>query len=147
LISQKHYVAEGIPEKKLIPTDVVTLINNHPYSAKYKSKSGNYDFLGDKILSTEQMRSYTDLLEGIATLMRHHVASSEAENSRAYRKVFRDSALYYPSPRVCSTACLGLPKGTTLFEAHVPMFQLRIAEIKGKLKVVSVMDDSHANPM
>ncbi len=144
LIGQQPYADAGIPEAKLIPTDVITLIDSHPYSVKYQSTPGNHDYLGDKILSVEQLRGYTDLLEDIATLMRRHVSSSGAENSRAYRKVFGDSTTYDRSPRVCSTDCLGLPKGTKLYEVRVPMFQLQFAEIKGKLKVVSVMDDSHA---
>lgn len=143
-ISQQPYADAGIPEEKLIPTDVIALIDSHPYSAKYKSTPGNNDFLGDKILSVEQLRGYTDLLEGIATLMRRHVSSAEAEDSRAYRKVFGHSASYNRSPRVCATDCLGLPKGTKLFVVQVPMFQLQLAEIKGKLKVVSIVDDSRA---
>ncbi len=143
-ISQHRHAAEGIPEEKLIPSDITDLIDNHPYSAKYKTKSGNYDFLGERIVSVEQFRGYTDLLEGIAILMRRHVANGGAEKSHAYQKLLRDSGLYSPTERVCANDCLGLPKGTRLFRVNVPMFQLQLAEIKGKLKVVSAVDFSHA---
>ena len=96
---------------------------------------------GAKIVSVEQLRGYTDLLEGITILMRRHVSETGGENSRAYRKIFGDSGSY--SERICATDCLALPKGTTIFEVHIPMFQLQLAEIKGKLKVISVMDESH----
>src|ERR1700720_2820558 len=39
LISQYPYAADGmIPEEKLIPADILELIDNHPYTARYKGK-------------------------------------------------------------------------------------------------------------
>ena len=144
-ISQHHYSGEGIPEEKLIPADVSDLIDNHPYSAKYKSKSNHYDFLGDRIVSVEQLRGYTNLLENIAVLMRRHVSNADAESSRDYQELLEDSGLYVPLERICAADYLGLPKGTRLFAVNVPMFQLQLAEIDGKLKVISAIDLSHAD--
>jgi hypothetical protein len=144
LISQYSYPADGsIPEEKLIPPDIVELIDNHPYTARYKGKSDNYDYLAEKIDSVERLRSYTDLLERIGALMRRHVINVGAEHSREYQTMLEDWELYEPRVRICVTDCLGLPKGTKLFEINVPVFHLQLAELKGKLKIVSATDYFH----
>lgn len=144
LISQYPYAADGsIPEEKLIPADIVELIDNHPYTAKYKGKQDNYDYLAEKIDSVERLRSYTNLLEGIAALMRKHVISARAEHSREYQTMLEDWELYQPKVRTCGSDCLGLPKGTKLFEVNVPVFHLQLAEIKGELRIVSATDYFH----
>jgi hypothetical protein len=129
---------ELIFDEKLIPRDIVQLIRNHPYTAAYKSKEGNYDYLAENIDSVEQLRSYTDLLERIGALMRKHVISVRAERSREYQAM-KDWDLYQPELRICATECLGLPKGTRLFEVNIPLFHLQLAEIKGNLKIVSAI--------
>jgi len=135
---------KSIPEEKLIPTDVVRLIKNHPYTATYKRKTGNYDYLAENIDSVERLRSYTDLLERTGALMRKHVISVGAEHSKEYRSMLEDwdwtFDLYQPKVRICAGECLGLPNGTRLFEVNVPMFHLQLAEIKGELRIVSAMD-------
>lgn len=45
--------------------------------------------------------------------------------------------LYSPRVRICARTCLGLPRGTKLFQVNVPVFTLQLAEIEGRLKVVS----------
>jgi len=144
LISQYHYAADGsIPEEKLIPPEVIELIDNHPYTARYKGKQENYDYLAENIDSVERLRSYTDLLEGISALMRRRVISVEAEHSREYRKMLEYWDLYQPKLRICAADCVGLPKGTRLFEVNVPVFHLQLAEIKGELRVISATDYFH----
>jgi hypothetical protein len=138
-ISQYPY-EDYIPEKKLIPQDIVKLIDNHAYTTTYKGKQDDYDYLAEKIDSVRRLRSYTDLLEGIAVLMRRHVIAAGAEHSREYQAML-DGDLYFPSVRVCTTDCLGLPKGTKLFEVNVSVFHLQLAEIKGELRVVSATDN------
>jgi len=144
LISQYPYAVDGsIPEEKLIPPDIVELIDNHPYTATYKGKQDNYDYLAENVDSVERLRSYTDLLEAIGVLMRRHVMSVGAEHSRGYQTMLEDWELYQPNVRICATDCLGLPKGTRLFEVNVPVFHLQLAEIKGELRVVSATDYFH----
>ena len=144
LISQYPYAADGaIPEEKLIPPDVLEFIDNHPYTARYKGKEDNYDFLAENIDSVERLRSYTDLLEGIGALMRKRVISVEAEHSREYLTMLEDWDLYQPTVRVCTTDCVGLPKGTKIFDVDVPVFHLQVAEIKGELRVISATDYFH----
>jgi len=132
---------EPVLDVKLIPADIVELINNHPYSAAYKRKEGSFDYLADNIDSVERLRSYTDLLEGIAALMRKHVISVSAERSERYVAMLGDwdsrLDLYQPTVRICARNCLGLPNGTRLFEVNVPVFRLQLAEIKGNLRIVS----------
>ncbi|HEY8185935.1 MAG TPA: surface-adhesin E family protein [Pyrinomonadaceae bacterium] len=144
LISQYPRVDEGlIPEQKLIPPDIVDFIDNHPYSARYKGKHDNHNYLAENIDGVDRLRSYTSLLEGIGALMRKHVTAVRAEHSREYRTILGDIDLYQPKVRICSTDCLGLPRGTRLFDVNVPVFHLQLAEIKGELKVVSVTDYFH----
>jgi hypothetical protein len=57
--------------------------------------------------------------------------------------MLEDWDLYRPRIRICLVECLGLPKGTKLFEVNVPMFRLQLANIKGELRVVSANDYFH----
>jgi len=143
-VSQYAYAARGsFPEEKLIPADIIELIENHPYAARYRGKTNNYDYLAEKIDSIERLRSYTDLLEKVSVLMRQHVVATNSEHSKDYREMLEDWDLYQPKARTCDNECLGLPKGTRLFEVNVPVFRLQLAEIKGKLRVMSATDYFH----
>lgn len=139
-VSQSQDDDRSITGAKPIPPDVAKLIDTHPYTAMYKGKQNNYDYLAENIDSIERLRSYTQLLEGIVTLMRKHVASVRAEHSRQYQTILEEADLYSPKVRICNTNCLGLPGGTRLFDVNVPLFHLQLAEIKGELKVVSLTD-------
>jgi hypothetical protein len=134
---------EPISDEKLIPPDILQLIRNHPYTAAYKGKESNYDYLAENIDSIERLRSYTDLLERIGALMRKHVISVGAIHSKKYQSMLEHwdwtFALYQPQVRICARDCLGLPKGTRLFEVNVPVFRLQLVEIKGNLKIVSAI--------
>lgn len=128
---------EPLSFEKLLPPYVLELVRNHPYTAKYKTHEGNYDFLAESIGSVERLRSYTDLLEKIGSLMRKQVRKVAAEHSQEYQAMLENWHLYDPKIRFCGENCLGLPKGTRMFEVNVPVFHLQIAEIAGTLKVVS----------
>jgi len=137
--------AEGtVLDGKLIPSDVVAFINHHPYTATYKGKRATYDYIAENIDTSDRLRSYTNLLEGVAALMRKHVISVRAERSKEYRDMLDGwdwtFQLYQPKIRTCADECFGLPKGTKLYEINVPIFHLQVAELKGELKIVSAMD-------
>ena len=125
----------------MIPAEVYQLINNHPYALTYKGKGGNYDYLAENIDSVARMRSYTDLLEKIAVLMRKHVVEVQAERSQQYQQMLEEDSDV--KSRICPSDCLGLPKGTRLFDMSNPLLHLQFAEIKGELKIVSARDSSH----
>jgi hypothetical protein len=135
---------EPVPDEKVIPPDIVEVIKGHPYTATYKGSAVNFDYLAENIDSVERLRSYTDLLETIGALMRKHVVSVKAEHSKEYRAMLEDwdstFALYQPKVRICTGDCLGLPRGTKLFDVNVPVFHLQLAEIRGELKIVSARD-------
>jgi len=140
LISQTTSDDESIQDEKLVPHDILQLIKNHQYTSTYKGKLQNFDYVAESIDSVEQLRSYTDLLERIAALMRKHVIRTHAERSKQYLDLLGDLD-FKPRTRICSSECLGLPKGTKLFEINVPIFlRLQLAEINGELKIVSAMD-------
>jgi hypothetical protein len=144
LISQLPLDSEdSVSEEKLIPPDIFQLIRNHPYTAAYKGKEGNYDYLAENIDSVERLRSYTDLLERICALMRKHVVRVAAEHSKEYQAMLKDwdwtFDLYRPKVRICARNCFGLPNGTRLFEVNVPVLRLQLAEIKGHLRIVSAI--------
>jgi hypothetical protein len=145
LISQYPSESDSpVPDEKLLPPDVVQLVKDHPYTANYKRKAGNYDYLAENIDRVERLRSYTDLLEKIAALMRKHVINARAERSKEYTSMLEDwdwkFELYQPKVRICAVDCLGLPRGTRLFEVNVPVFRLQLAEIRGQLKIISAID-------
>ena len=135
LISQFHSGASPLAE--LAPPDVLELINNHPYTLKYRTQKGDYDFLADTIGDVERLRSYTDLLERISSSMRVHVKTVKAEQSTNWKEILDEWNLGQPKLRVCGKDCLGLPQGTKMFDVDIPLFHLQIAEIEGKLQIVS----------
>ena len=122
--------------EKLLPADVLQLLDKHRYTAQYKTK-GTYDFLGETIDDVERLRSYTDLVERVSSLMRKHVKTVRAEQTTQWKQMLEHWDLFQPRLRVCDRNCLGLPKDTTIFEVDVPVFHLQVAEISGNLKVVS----------
>jgi len=127
--------SKDIPEEELIPLDVARLVKNHPYTAFYKSK--------EEIDSVEQLRSYMDLWEKAGALLRKRLVRSKAERSEGYRLTLADWAvrfhLYEPWLRDWGDGCLGLPKGTRLIAVNIPVFQLYLVVIGGKMKIVSAM--------
>jgi hypothetical protein len=135
---------ESIPDRDLVPPDVVKAILNHPYTARYKRESGNFDYLDESIDNVERFRIYTNLLEHIAALMRKHAKRVEAGRTMEYKQQILSDAwdidLYDPERGICQKECFGLPVGTRLFEVNVPVFHLQIAEIRGQLKVVSAVE-------
>jgi hypothetical protein len=139
LLSQLPPDFEGPMSEKLLPADVLQLIKNHPYTVRYRPETGENDFLGEKIDSIERLRSYTDLLEKLSSLMRRHVERTRATERKEWQSMLEESALYHPQARVCTGNCFGLPDGTKLFEVNVPVFQLQVAEVNGSLKVVTAI--------
>jgi hypothetical protein len=139
LISQLPSDFEGPMSEKLLPADVLQLIKNHPYTARYKTQENKTDFLGENIDSIERLRSYIDLLEKLSSLLRHHVERTRATESKEWHSMLEDSNLFHPEVRVCTGNCFGLPDGTRLFEVNVPVFQLQVAEVSGSLKIVTAI--------
>jgi len=136
-ISQSARIG-SVPDRKLIPDDLIHFIDQHHYTAKYSRRQSNYDFIAENIDSLDRMREYTSLLEGIATLMRKHVIESRAEKSQPYLELLDEFSL---ESRTCTGECLGLPKGTKLFEIVMPIFHLQLAEVNNELKIVSLIDN------
>jgi Surface-adhesin protein E len=130
---------ERVPEGNMIPADVYSLIDAHPYTLKYRSGKGGYDFLAENITSVAQMRSYTDLLENFAELMRKHVVDSHSQNSKLYADMLHDLDL---NPTLSPDVYLGLPKGTELFDMKLPALHLQFAKIQGEFKIISAIDAS-----
>jgi hypothetical protein len=124
-------------EEKLVPLDVIQMVRNHPYTASYKGKAETYDYLAENIDSVDRMRSYTDLMERVAALIRSHLMRVKDHQSVFYEKSELDQ-----NTRVCATECLGLPKGTRLIEISLPIFKLQLAAFHGQLKIVSISDRS-----
>lgn len=130
---------EFIPDQKMIPPDIYQLIDNHPYTHTYKAKAVAYDYLAECVDSIARMRSYTDLLEKIAVLMRKHVVRVATEHSGQYKNMLAGCDL---TSRVCTNDCFGLPKGTKLFEINLPALRLEAADFNGRLRIVSARDSS-----
>jgi hypothetical protein len=130
---------EPVLDEKTIPADIYRLIKRHPYTLTYKARTTGYDYLAENVDSIARMRSYTDLLEKIAGLMREHVIRIHPESSQQYKELWERSDL---NSRLCADECLGLPKGTKLFDLTMPPMHLQFAKIKGELKIISARDSS-----
>jgi len=130
--------ADDVPitEEQINSPDLVQLIQKHPYSIKYKSGAGNYDYLAEKIDSVERMLIYTDLLEKIGELVGKKTKVTHAQ--LADYPEAQDN-LFKPIVKTCTKECLGLPKGTRLFEVKVSAFRFQMAKLNGQLRVVSAV--------
>jgi hypothetical protein len=126
--------------QNMIPPDVRETIENHPYSAVSQGNRKSYQYLAARIDSLDHMRSYTDLLEKVAVLMRKHVAAVGAERSKQWQRIETDGDLYQPKISTCPQGCLGLPKEAKVFQIKVPILLLQIAEVNGRLKIISASD-------
>lgn len=133
--------AEPVFYERLLPSDVSLLIMNHPYTRTYQSKAGSYDYLAENVDSVKRLRSYTNLLEHIGASMRKHVIRVKAERSKGYKELRAEGDFYEPRVWNCRSDCLGFPKGTKLYGVKVPVFQLQLAEIEGRLKIVSATNN------
>jgi hypothetical protein len=123
--------------ENVLPPDVMKLINDHPFTVRYKTEKGDHGFLVDTIDDVERLRSYTDLLERFSSLMRVHVKEIKAERSAGWKETLEEEGFYDPELRVCPRNCLGFSKGAKIYEVDVPVFHLQIAEIDGTLKIIS----------
>lgn len=135
-MTEYRHVSNGlISEEQLIPPDVSDFIDTHPYSKTYRGKHENYDYLADSIDSVERMRSYTDLLEGVADLIRKRLAIMKG--SPRYQLVDTTRGETEIRMETCPRECLGLPPGTRLFQVKRPLLRLQVAEVAGEWRVVS----------
>ncbi len=138
LISQ--FPSDPMPSPdKMLPPDIVKLLDSHPYTLRYHPQRVGYGYLPETIDDVDQMRTFTDLMDKISALMRTHVKTLKAEENPNWKALLTDSNFGQPRQRVCRNDCLGLPTGTKIFEVDIPIFHLQIAEIDGKLKVISAM--------
>lgn len=119
----------------LAPPELRDLIKRHPYSLKFRKSEDNFDYLAKKIDSVQDLRSYTDLLQQIDGYFLQQLKSHPRDLQRVMRK-FEGPARGLEEI-VCSKECLGLAKGTRLWEIDVPIFHLQIAEIEGRMQIVS----------
>lgn len=138
-LDETHHSRED--ERKFFPADVMELIKSHPYTRAYRGATEDVEYLAEQIDSLERMRSYTDLLEKANRLLREHVRSVKAERSPRYQKVkdelHIDDELFEPVTYICNETCFGLPAGTLVFNVSIPLFRLRLAEVKGQMKILS----------
>lgn len=132
--------SEPVPDEKLIPPGIFSLVNNHPYTSAYKGTRSNYDYLAENIDSPARLKLYTDLLEKIAAIFRKKLTGIKAETSEEYFTTFDDIEDDFLHARIwtCGKECFGLPAGTKLFQVNVPVFRLQLAEFKGEMKIVSL---------
>lgn len=131
---------DEVSEEKLVPNDLIELINNHPYAARYGRHSLAFDYLAEQINSIERMRSYTDLMMQVASWMRSHVAGVNVKASPQYQELMEESPSPDPHILTCAHRCLGRPRGTQLIEVNLPIFRLQLVDINGQMKIVSILD-------
>lgn len=129
------------PEERQFPPDVIRLIKKHPYAAAHMRNGTPAGDTDEWIDSAEKLRSQTDFMEKAGELLRRYVIRGKAERTRAYRVTLTDFGQrfrhFQPSLSVCNEKCLGLPVGTRLIKVNVPVFQLRLARVGGRMRIVS----------
>jgi hypothetical protein len=139
-LSISHHSSSEVPADKVVPPDLLEIIKRHPYAVTYGQKRENFDYLSERIDSVGKLRSFTSLLEEVNEYFRRQV-NRVAPNPGDLKQLLRK----YETPDngreefVCSNNCLALPEGTRIWEVDVPVFRLQIAEIKGRMQIVSAL--------
>lgn len=123
------------PDGDVAPPELLDLIKRHPYSLKLRKSEDNFDYLARKIDNVQDLRSFTDLLQQIDAYFLQYL-NSHPRDLRGVMRKFEGPARGLEET-VCSKECLGLAKGTRLWEIDVPVFHLQIAEIEGRMQIVS----------
>ena len=123
--------AERLATRQLLP-----LMKQNSYTKKYGRSENDFNYLEEKIDSVARLQSYTSLLEHVVKHFQSH-----AKPIRRY-DIEEDDALDFslsePVEVVCMSDCLKYPKGTVFWDIHASLFRLRVAEVKGKFRIVSV---------
>jgi hypothetical protein len=121
------------------PPALLDLVKRHPYSIRFRKSENDFDYFADKIDSIEKLRSYTDLLQQINNYFLRELNSRPRALRQIFRKKFEGWETRGAEAIVCSKECLGLPKGTRLWEIDIPIFHLQIARLNGRMQIVSAV--------
>jgi hypothetical protein len=125
-----------VSTERLAARQLLPLIKQTSYTKKYRRSENDFNYLEEKIDSVARLQSYTSLLEHVVKHFQSH-----AKPIRRYdieEDDTLDFSLSEPTEVVCATDCLNYPKGTVFWDIHASLFRLRVAEVKGKLRIVSV---------
>jgi hypothetical protein len=128
--------------EQIIPPSLISFVDHQPYADKYRTASNDYAYLGEKIDNVERARAYTELLESTNGLLRRQLGRRLpthflSELEKRYGEAIPGRLELTPEVRVCEKACFGLPAGTRIYVADVPVLRLQMAEINGHLRIVS----------
>jgi len=134
-LSEPHHLFAKTDDDNPLPPDLLKLIEHHPYSTTYRKNGQNFDYLAEKIDSVPKLKSYTDLLEQINAYFFRQLSSRPRDVRRVLRKL--EGPARGLEDTVCVSECLGLKKGTRLWEVDVPVFHLQLTKIRGRMQIVS----------
>lgn len=139
-----HYVnglyeppAVTLKEEQLVTPELLKLIKYHPYTKIYGRGQKNFDYLAEKIDTVSRLKSYTNLLEQIGRYFQRHARHIDRPRTEEGEEDVLNNELHTSGCFVCTSECLGLPKGTKIWEIDIPVFRLQITEVKGRMRIIS----------
>lgn len=90
--------------------------------------------------TTEKFRRILRLLEKAEPMMRQLANKMNAGHTKQWQETMTDFGkrfwYYDPQVNICDDECFGMSKGSRIFVVNIPVLQLALIRVKGKLKIV-----------
>jgi hypothetical protein len=137
---EKTRIRDLSPNKQY-PPRVARLMKSNPIIAKWWKESDSSEL--EKIVeSVGQLRSLVDIWQKAAALMRKYFRKHPPEQTVKYQKNLAYLAPYLKEIRIdtCDNekVCAGLPLHTQSININLPVLQLMLARINGRLEILTV---------
>lgn len=131
------------PGEAVVSPAVLRAVDQHPYSLKYRRSPHDYAYLAETIDTVERARDYVALLETTNKVLNRELGRripthllKEYEQSRDQWQHGRLDVS--PDVRICEQGCYRLPADSRIYAVDLPVGQLQIADVSGRLRIVSV---------
>jgi hypothetical protein len=137
------------PISQTIPADIKVIAEKFDprfaetlrYDEADDDSDDDFDANEARINSPEGFPKYLRMLESLGSAMKRHANKAKAGKTRVWRESVSYLAKQYdyfePWMSKCSEEdCFGMPRGSNIYRVNIPLLQLFLIKLNGKMKVV-----------
>ena len=140
--SLEEHAIRDLPFEQQYPVKVARLLKSNATIAKWWKDSDSPDYSEKTVETVRQLRGLLDTWQKAAALMRIHFKTHPPERTTVYRKNIRYLADYLKEVKVdaCDSekSCAGLPLHTQVIKMNLPVLQLMLVRLNGRLKILAI---------
>ena len=140
--SLKEHAIRDLPFEQQYPVKVARLLKSNATIAKWWKDSDSPDYSEKTVETVLQLRSLLATWQKAAALMRIHFKTHPPERTMVYRRNLRYVAdrLKEIEADACDNekSCAGLPLHTEVIKVNVPVLQLMLVRLNGRLKILAI---------